>query len=154
MTSKVVMFFFVVLLVACSSKTEKPYNSKLSIRDEIFSKTNIKLDTTKFIVLEDSVKNTEEAFDSDYTWFVKIKFDNNYFETTKKKIRLSTKYNFVTSEVDENWKKMDTSKIKGIWYLDSSSYKYIENPKNYKSESVQISIDTLTKRLEFTLIHL
>lgn len=148
------MLFFVVLLVACYSKTEKPYNSKLSIRDEIFSKTNIKLDTTKFIVLEDSVKNTEEAFDSDYTWFVKIKFDNNYFETTKKKIRLSTKYNFVTSEVDENWKKMDTSKIKGIWYLDSTSYKYIENPKNYKSESIQISIDTLTKRLEFTLIHL
>ena len=154
MTSKIVMLFFVVLLVACYSKTEKPYNSKLSIRDEIFSKTNIKLDTTKFIVLEDSVKNTEEAFDSDYTWFVKIKFDNNYFETTKKKIRLSTKYNFVTSEVDENWKKMDTSKIKGIWYLDSTSYKYIENPKNYKSESIQISIDTLTKRLEFTLIHL
>ena len=143
-----------ITITSCKNENEKPYNSKLSIRDEIFSKTNIKLDTTKFIVLEDSVKNTEEAFDSDYTWFVKMKFDNNYFETTKKKIRLSTKYNFVTSEVDENWKKVDTSKIKGIWYLDSTTYKYIENPKNYKSESIQISIDTLTKRLEFTLIYL
>ena len=154
MTSKVLMIFFIVFLIACSSKNEEPYNSKLSIQDEILSKTDIKLDTTKFVVLMDSVENTEGAFDSDYTWLVKIKFDNNYFEYLKKTIRSSTRYNTVQSEFDENWKGVDTSKIKGIWYLESRLFKFVEKHKRFNSEPTQIKIDTVTKKLDLVLSHL
>jgi len=154
MTSKVLMIFFIIFLIACSSKNEEPYNSKLSIQNEILSKTDIKLDTTKFTVILDSVENTEGAFDSDYTWLVKIKFENNYFENLKKVIKSSTRYNTIQSEFDENWKGVDTSKIKGIWYLESRLYKYVEKPKDYNSEPTQIRIDTLTRKLDLILSHL
>jgi hypothetical protein len=148
------VFFFILGIIACSKKTDKPYNSKLSIRDEIKTITNITIDTTQFSVLVDSIHNTEEAIDDDYTWFVTIQFDKDYFKQVKKNILSSNHYNAVTHENDPNWSSINTTTTKGVWYSETKFFKYVQKPKESNFQPVYISVDTLTKKLELLLIQL
>ncbi|MBA4239591.1 MAG: hypothetical protein C0448_02605 [Sphingobacteriaceae bacterium] len=155
MTSKLILtFLIIVALTACSTKTKKPYNSKLCIQYDIGKLTGINLDTTKFTVLVDSIHNTEGAFDLDYTWYVNIRFDNNYFENIKQVIKTSVNYNSVTHEYDKNWTSVDTAKIKGVWHSDSTLFKFVQKPRQFNPEPIYLSVDTLTKTLDLELIHL
>ena len=155
MNSKIVMaFFFILALIACSNKNEENYNSKLAIQNEIKTLTNIALDTSKFIVLVDSVHDTEEAIDDDYSWFINIQFDKDYFHHLKKTIHSSANYNTIQYEYDEKWKDIDTTKGKGVWYSDSNKLDFIQNPKEFNSEPIILSVDTLTQKLNLLIIHL
>lgn len=148
-----IYFLLIVILTSCVTRTEKPYNPKLAIQNRVNEKTNITLDTNNFIILLDSIYNTEGAFDSDYSWFVKLKFDNNYFDKLKEIIRTTPNYCAIEHQYGESWNNIDTSKIKGIWIVDSVYFKYYQKPKTY-SEPIILSIDTVTKTFDLELIHL
>ena len=146
----VTLLLFFIALSACS----KPYNPKLAIRTELERLVDLKIDSAKFVVLTDSVKNTEGAFDLDYTWYANIRFDKDYFESVKKNIRSSQNFNLITNEYDKKWFSIDTSKIKGVWHADSVFLEYIQKPKGFKPEILYLSVDTLSRELNLELIHL
>jgi hypothetical protein len=155
MASKLIQTLLIIfILTGCSTMTKKPYNSKLAIQSDIANLTDIHLDTTKFIVLVDSINNTEGAFDLDYTWYVNIRFDNDYFENIKTIIRSSAKFDSVTHDFDKNWNSVDTAKIKGVWHLDSTLFKFVQKPRQFNPEPIYLSVDTSTKTLDLQLIHL
>ncbi|MCL9806594.1 hypothetical protein NAT51_13745 [Flavobacterium amniphilum] len=146
----IVTLLGLIALTSCS----KPHNSKQAIHSELKHLVNLELDTSKFVVLTDSVHNTEGAFDLDYTWYANIRFDKDYFENVKKTIRSSANFNTITNEYDKKWFSIDTSKIKGVWHSDSVFLEYIQKPKGFKSESIYLSIDTTSRELNLRLIHL
>lgn len=148
-----IFFLLIVVLTSCSTRTEKPYNPKLVIQNRVNEKTNIKLDTNNFIILLDSIHNTEGAFDLDYSWFVKLKIDNRYFDKLKENIRSTPNYCAIENQYSESWNNIDTSKVKGIWTVDSVSLKYYQKP-GYYAEPIILSIDTVTKTFDLELIHL
>ncbi|QQR99201.1 MAG: hypothetical protein IPK18_06765 [Sphingobacteriales bacterium] len=143
----------IFILQACSNQSKDEYNSKHRINYSIYFFTDIRLDTTKFEVITDSIHNTEGAFDVDYSWFVKLKFDSIYFENLKNEIRASNNFNTNKSEFDDNWKLID-SNILGIWLIDTTNIRFVQKPVKYNPESKWLSIDTVTKVLELELIHL
>lgn len=129
------------------------YNSKLEIQNCIIQKTDIKLDTNKFTIILDSIHNTAGAFDLDYSWFVKLKFENSYFEKLKETIRSTPNYCVIEHEYSKSWDNIDTSKVKGVWTIDSVYIKYYRK-RGDNAEPIILSIDTVTKVLDFELIHL
>lgn len=137
-------------LTTCS----KPHNSKQTIQTELKNLVGLELDTAKFVVLTDSIHKKEEIFDLDYTWYTTILFDKDYFENVKKNIRSSANFNTITNEYDKKWFSIDRSKIKGVWHSDSEFLEYIQKPKGFKSESIFLSIDTISRELNLRLIHL
>jgi hypothetical protein len=150
----VVVLIFATLLTACRSKPKETYNSKLAITNEIKEKTTISLDTAKFRVLIDSIHNTEEAFDSDYDWSVTIQFDANYIKQIKKDIQSSTYFNLVTYEYDDKWNTIDTAQVLGIWHEKANELEFIQKPKKYNPEPIQLTLDTVTRKLNLYIIHL
>ena len=114
----------------------------------------ILLALTQFTVVLDSIHNTERTLDLDYAWYLKVRFNNNYFESLKKDIRTSPNYNLVKNGFDKNWNSVDTSKIKGIWYSDTTLLKFVQNPSEFNPEPIYLSVDTLTRILDFQLTHL
>jgi hypothetical protein len=147
-------FLLIILLDSCNTNTKSDYNSKRSIQNNFADFTNFELDTTNFDVLVDSIHNTEGAFDLDYTWFVKIKLSDGYFNTFKSKIQSSQNYLPSTNRFEIDWYSIDTSTIKGVWYSDSTRIEFVQKPQEYNSEPLYVSIDTLTKIIELILIHL
>lgn len=149
------IFSAVFLLDACLPSSEKPYNSKATIRYDINNITGLKLDTSKFVVLMDSIHHTEGAFDSDYTWYVKIKFGNEYFDSLKCNIRNTSYYNAVKGYGSNGWKGVDTSKVKGVWYArDTAKIEFIKKPNYFDPEPIYLNVDTVNKILNLTLMHL
>ena len=148
-----IYFSIITTLTSCSNCIEQPYNPKLAIQNRINEKTHIKLDTSSFIIILDSIHNTEGAFDLDYSWFVKLKFDDSYFDNLKENIRATPNYCAIEHQNSESWNNIDTSKVKGIWTVDSVSLKYYQKPGTY-SETIILSIDTVTKTFDLELIHL
>jgi hypothetical protein len=105
----------------------------------------------------DSIKHTDSAFDSDYSWFVKSQFNNACFEKLKLSIRTTTGFCSVDAHEEfynAKWAKIDTSKIKGVWTMDSVFLKFIEKPIKFRVEYLRFSIDTVTRQAEIELIHL
>ena len=155
LTSKLILTSLsLVALTACSTKTKIPYNSKLAIQQDIHVLTSIELDTAKFMVLLDSIHHTEGALDLDYTWYVNIRFENDYFEDLKRTIRTSADFNALTEQFDPNWSSIDTSNIKGVWYEHATLLKFAQKPREFNPEPIDLSVDTLTKTLDLRLIHL
>ncbi len=152
MNSKLLLIFIFLLGVLSCSTNIKEYNSKLAIRNDIKELTAIELDTSKFTVLLDSIHNTEGAFDSDYTLFVRVKFDQNYFDSLKQTICSTSYFNVVN--LNEDWKVVDTSKIKGVWFIDSASYRYLQKPMESNPEPIYLYIDTVSRDLNLELYHL
>lgn len=155
MNSKIVIaLIFVPLLTACFSKSKESYNSKLAITNEIKERTSISLDTTKFEVLIDSIHNTEEAFDSDYNWSATILLDANYINEIKKEIQGSKYFNWVTYEFDDNWNKIDTTQVHGIWHEKAHELEFIQKPKKYNPEPIQVILEPSSHKLYLHVIHL
>lgn len=155
MISRITFFnLFIILLSACTNNYNNKYNSKLTIRNNIYYLTNITLDTSEFTTLRDSIQNTEAAFDLDYTWYVKIKFDSTYFVNLKNIVTKSENYYLINNEFDLKWNSIDTTKIKGIWYCDSTFFRFIQKPREFNPEPISLTIDTLTRILDLELIHL
>jgi hypothetical protein len=159
--SKKIIFFlpiFIFVLPSClQQRDKKTYNAKLSFQYLILEKTNLQLDTNSFTINLDSVKHTEGAFDSDYCWFIKSQFDKISFEKIKQNIRTTIGFCTVGAYeqfYNEKWAKIDTSKIKGVWTIDSVFIKFIEKPIAFRGEILQFSLDTLTQQANVELIHL
>jgi hypothetical protein len=118
-----ILVLSLLTLPSCNQQVDKKnYNTKLSFQYLILEKTNLQLDTSWFTISLDSNHHTDGAFDSDYSWFVKSQFNNACFEKLKRSIRTIT--GFCAVDVHEefynaNWAKIDTSKIKDIWTMDS-----------------------------------
>lgn len=148
------LFSIIFLLTACIPSSKRPYNSKAAIRYDINSLTSINLDTSKFEVLMDSIHHTEGAFDSDYTWYVKIKFSNEYFDTIKNRIRYSRYFGKARYYGGINWKKVDTTNLKGVWFIDSNKFEFIQRSDYLNPEPIYLNVDTVNKMLDLTLIHL
>jgi hypothetical protein len=152
--------FLAVIFTSCLHQTDKEaYNPKLSIQYLIQDKTNLLLDTNSFTINLDSVKNTEGAFDLDYTWFIKTQFDNNSFEKLKQNIRSTIGFcavNWYEDRYNEKWAKVDTSKIKGVWTIDSVYFKFVEKPTSdgFRREILRLSFDSVTRKADIELVHL
>jgi hypothetical protein len=153
-TNIIVFFALTIFLLGCMPTSKKTYNSKLTIRYDLKKLTGLELDTAQFYVLKDSIHHTEGAFDSDYTWYVKIKFTDSYFSPLKDKIRYSPYFDLARYEYDDNWKKIDTTKITGVWCIDSAEYRFVQKPLNFNPEPIYLSVDTINRILDLKLMHL
>lgn len=153
-TNIIVFFTLTILLASCLPSSKKSYNSKITIRYDLKNLTGLELDTAQFKVLTDSIHHTDGAFDSDYTWYVKIKFAENYFSPLKDKIRYSPYFDLARYEYDGNWKKIDTAQITGIWCIDSAEFRFVQKPINFNPEPIYLTVDTINRILDLTLMHL
>lgn len=150
--------FFAFILIACfQQKNKEPYNAKLSFQCLISEKTNLQLDTNSFTIYLDSIKHTEGAFDSDYSWLIMAEFDAASFEELKQSIRETPGFCMVGAYeqfYNKNWAKIDTSAIKGAWAIDSVYVKFVEKPVGFRGEYLRFSLDTLTRIADVELTHL
>lgn len=147
-------FSIFFILLSCDNARDIPYNSKLSIQYDIEKLTDIRLDTTQFEVLLDSIHHTEGAFDLDYTLYVKIKLSDECFATLKDSITSSSNFNKIQYEWDKNWIKIDTANIKGVWNFNNNNYQFIQKPLDFNPEPYTLSIESNTKIMSIELIHL
>lgn len=146
--------FISILTIILFSCTKKNYNPKYTIQNSIHEKSDLELDTSQFSILLDSVHNTETAFDLDYQWYVKLKIENNYFENVKRKIKATSYFNLISHQYDSKVYSVNTTKVKGIWYTDSTRFVFRENSMKSNTEYIQMFLDTSTHILEFELVHL
>lgn len=155
MKSKLIVLIIITcVLKSCTTRPKNTYNSKNCIKHEVDELTNLQLDTTQFIVLVDTIIYNENAFDLDYTWLVKVRFNDNYFNDIKSLITSSKNYNLIESEFDPNWICVDTTSLKGVWFQKTKSLVFIRKPNKFNTEPINLSIDGVTKTLDLKLIHL
>jgi len=110
-----------------------------------------------FQILEDSVIHTEGAFDLDYTYNLKIKYDQKAEKNIVEQITNSMFFDTIRilNYADPIWKFINLKTEKGIWAIEENSFQFLhcDNEINNR-EPFSLEIDTLTNKIDLTLIHL
>lgn len=144
-----------VLLSSCkeraSIENQKPEISKL-----IEDKTNLKL-SDNFTILLDSITHTEEAFDTDYSYYLIIEYNSLMEKNIVEQITTSLLFDTIQSSnyADPIWEVIHSKTEKGIWASKENGFNFFHCHSNLnKAEPFYLTVDTVTNRIELDLTHL
>lgn len=144
-----------VLLSSCK-ETISIENQKLEISKLIEDKTNLKL-SNDFTVLLDSIAHTEEAFDTDYSYYLIIEYHPLMEKNIVEQITTSLLFDTIQSSnyADPIWELIHSKTEKGIWASSKNGFEFFHCDSDLnKGEPFYLTVDTLTNRIELDLTHL
>ncbi|MGZ9675670.1 hypothetical protein [Flavobacterium sp. GNP001] len=149
--------FIVLLMVFIScNKSKSEEWTKSDMAHLIQEKTDLKL-PINFKVILDSVKNTEDAFDSDYFYALTIEYKKSNEKEIIKQITNSILYDTIKTKnyADPIWAVINSKTEKGIWANEKKGFEFLHcnNDKN-RDEPFYLTVDTLTNRIELNLTYL
>jgi hypothetical protein len=144
-----------ILLFSCkkteSNKSQKPEISKL-----IEDKTYLKL-SDDFTILLDSIAHTEEAFDTDYKYYLILEYHPLTEKNIVEQITTSLLFDTIQSSnyADPIWGVIHSKTEKGIWASRENGFNFFHSDtKLNKAEPFYLTVDTLNNRIELDLTHL
>lgn len=148
----------IILLALCccgqgkfdrNSKKAKAYDVK-----RILDKTDLII-SENFISVLDSVANTPGAFDSDYTWYLKLLFPDTEAVKIKMQIRGTEYFDMAKYQdySDTIWRNLEEKNKKGLWCIKKSGFSFIHS-RTEQSEPFTLDFDTTSNIMYLKLQHL
>jgi hypothetical protein len=144
-----------LVLISCKKSKSEEW-TKADMIHLIHEKTDLKL-PKNFKVLLDSVRQTEGAFDSDYSYALTIEYNQLQEKEIVKQITNSLLFDTIKTSnyADPIWDEINSKTEKGIWASGKNGFEFFhcDNEKN-RTEPFYLTVDTLTNIIELNLSHL
>ena len=160
MKKQINTFKFLILIITISScfssNEQKRKWTKSDMTNLIKEKTDLAIEET-FEILEDSFIHTEGAFDLDYTYNLKIKYDQKTEKNLVEKITNSILFDTISTMnyADPIWKVINLETERGIWTNEVNGFQFLHcNNEINSREPFYLKIDTLVNKIYLTIIHL
>ena len=127
---------------------------RIEIKRTIEEKSNIKI-SLFFKEIENDILHTTGAFDSDYTWYFKLKVNESDYESISRQIENSKFYNLSGIDDLSNsiYDSLKLQKLKGGWTSEGEFYEFHEIDEKWK-ERTKIEIDKKERTIRVILVHL
>ena len=145
----------IIALNSCSNSNKREW-TKTDMASLLSEKSDLQI-SKNFNVIKDSIKNTEGAFDLDYTYYLKIEYDKLEEENIIEQIINSAFFDTIQfmNYAEPIWKEVQLKGKKGIWTKEEKGFRYLYLNNGVNSrEPFYLNIDTTTNRIDLTLIHL
>ncbi|MBN1149765.1 hypothetical protein JXA84_00930 [candidate division WOR-3 bacterium] len=141
---------FLFLLTGCFQAESHKKEISWLIED----KTGIAIDTL-FTIIVDSTRYTSGAFDSDYTRYIVIQYQDKSESGIEYQIVGSEYYNCVAGAnyAESAWIMVEKESLGGVWISRTFGYEYFHS-KLERSEPFKLTLDTATNMINFEIWHL